>query len=123
MYAITITYVKPVAPAVPSAQAVGGVGIGAVWTPESYVDGAAMNNTVYDTNKPGFGLLATVAPYDGGKFPLPIPMAQFDVATATEAGINTFDVDTFAEAEYYVETGKALASQGFHVTVAKGGSV
>jgi hypothetical protein len=118
-YSVTITYVAPVAPAAGPV----GAGIGALWNPESYVDGSGMDGTVYDTNKPGFGSTVVPEPYASTSFPLPSPLAQFKVATATAAHINTFDVDTFAEAEYYVETGKELASQGFTVTVVEGGSI
>jgi len=115
-YSVTITYIAPTAPSETSI----GAGIGALWNPESYVDTAGLADTVYDTNVAGFGVSPLPEPYASTSFPLPVPFAQFKVAAMTALGLNTFSVDSFAEATWYVNAGQQLASQGFTVTVSDG---
>lgn len=81
----------------------------------SYVDTAAYDGTVYDTNVKGFGSIAAAEPFASTSFPYPVPMAQFKVAAT--GSLVSFIVDDYKEAFYYEETGKALAAQGFSVAV------
>ena len=94
----------------------------------SYVDTAAYDGTVYDMNVKGFGTIDLVEPYATTSFPYPVPLAQFKLATVgtdvldgddqpTGAKTVTFTVDSYADAFWYMEAGKALADQGFTVTV------
>jgi len=94
----------------------------------SYVDTAAYDGTVYDMNVKGFGVIDLVEPYATTSFPYPVPLAQFKLATVgtdvlddddqpTGAKTVTFTVDSYADAFWYMEAGKALADQGFTVTV------
>ena len=56
-------------------------------------------------------------PYATTAFPYPVPLAQFKVAVLSDDNEVEFTVDSYMEAYYYTEAGKALASQGFTVTV------
>lgn len=95
----------------------------------SYADTEAYEGTVYDTNVKGFGSVDLVDPYADTSFPFPVPLAQFKVATVGEDVLDgddqptgakqvEFTVDTYEEAFWYTEAGKALKDQGFTVTVA-----
>ena len=94
----------------------------------SYVDTAAYDGTVYDMNVKGFGVIDLVEPYATTSFPYPVPLAQFKLATVGEDVLDgdeqptgaktvTFTVASYADAFWYMEAGKALAEQGFTVTV------
>ena len=83
----------------------------------SYVDTPAYAGTVYDTNVEGFGQLNIMEPYATTSFPFPVPLAQFKCALIADDNTAEFTVDTYMEAFYYTEAGKALADQGFTVTV------
>lgn len=94
----------------------------------SYVDTAAYDGTVYDMNTKGKGIIDLVEPYATTSFPYPVPLAQFKLATVGEDVLDgdeqptgaktvTFTVDSYADAFWYMEAGKALADQGFTVTV------
>lgn len=113
-YTVTITYAGPANPTtlcVPNP-------ICATYVPSnSYVDTAAYDGTVYDTNVDGFGYIDPMEPYATTSFPYPVPLAQFKVAVVGTSNTATFDVDTYMEAFWYMEAGRALASQGFTVAV------
>ena len=99
----SVKFVTPIAPTyVPS---------------NSYVDTAAYAGTVYDTNVEGMGVIDVMEPYATTSFPFPVPLAQFKIAAVGEDGQVEFTVDTYTEAFWYMEAGKALADQGFEVTV------
>ena len=87
----------------------------------SYVDTPAYAGTVYDTNVEGFGQLNIMEPYATTSFPFPVPLAQFKLAVVGTDGDDgkevEFTVDSYEEAFWYMEAGKALADQGFTVTV------
>ena len=108
---ITITYVKPTAPAANNALSISPI----FNKPETYADSTAYDGTVYDTNVEGFGSLPLAFPYDETQFPYPIPLAQFQAAMVGTSGVVEFTVDDYKEVFYYVEAGKLLASQGFTV--------
>ena len=95
----------------------------------AYIDTAAYAGTVYDTNVKGFGKIDLMDPYADTSFPFPVPLAQFKLAVVGEDVLDgedqptgekqvVFTVDSYTEAFYYMEAGKALADQGFTVTVA-----
>ncbi len=113
-YTVNITYSGPANPtdiriATP---------ICALYVPSnSYADTAAFDGSVYDTNVKGFGTINVMEPYATTSFPFPVPLAQFKVAVLSDDNEVEFTVDTYMEAFYYIEAGKALASQGFTVTV------
>lgn len=113
-YSITIAYAGPANPTdlrIPAP-------IYPVYVPSnSYVDTAAYDGTVYDTNVKGMGSINILEPYASTAFPFPVPLAQFKVAVISDSNEVTFTVETYMEAFYYTEAGKALASQGFTVTV------
>ena len=113
-YSITIAYAGPANPTdlrIPAP-------IYPVYVPSnSYVDTAAYDGTVYDTNVKGMGSINILEPYATTAFPYPVPLAQFKVAVLSNTNEVTFTVETYMEAFYYTEAGKALASQGFTVTV------
>lgn len=81
--------------------------------------------SVYATNVDGFGAIEPEEPFASTAFPFPVPMAQFKVAMiGNEKDVQgnpkvTFDVEDYKEAFYYEQAGKALADQGFEVTVTK----
>lgn len=83
----------------------------------SYVDSAAMKDTVYDTNIEGNGSIDLLEPFKTTSFPFPVPLAQFKLAAVGEDGEVEFTVDTYMEAFWYTQAGLALADQGFTVTV------
>jgi hypothetical protein len=78
-------------------------------------------------NTRGFGSIDLMDPYADTSFPFPVPLAQFKLAVVGEDEMNddtptgrktvTFTVDSYMEAFWYMEAGKALADQGFEVTV------
>ena len=109
-YTVTITYAGPANPSdlrIPAP-------IYPIYVPSnSYVDTAAYDGTVYDTNVKGFGYINVMEPYATTNFPFPVPLAQFKVAVVGESNEVTFTVETYMEAFYYMEAGRALASQGF----------
>ena len=124
-YSVTIVYAGVQTPtAIPFVSP-----ICAVYEPtNSYVDTTAYNGTVYDMNTKGFGSVDVMDPYADTSFPFPVPLAQFKLATVgtdvldgneqpTGAKTVTFTVDNYMEAFWYKEAGKALADQGFTVTV------
>lgn len=82
----------------------------------SYVDTTGYAGSVYDTNIDGFGKIDLMEPYASTSFPFPVPLAQFKLATVGTSGTVTFTVDTYMEAFWYMEAGKALADQGFTVS-------
>lgn len=123
-YTITITYAGVQAPqSIPFVSP-----ICSIFVPtNSYIDTEAYAGTVYDTNVEGFGAIDLLEPYASTSFPYPVPLAQFKLAVIgtdvldgddqpTGAKTVTFTVDTYMEAFYYIEAGKALADQGFTVT-------
>lgn len=79
--------------------------------------------SVYATNVDGFGHIDVEEPFATTSFPYPVPLAQFKAAViaaeADEAGNPkvSFEVEDYKEAFYYKEAGKAMADQGFEVTV------
>lgn len=94
----------------------------------SYVDTPAYEGTVYDTNVEGWGKIDVMEPYASTAFPFPVPLAQFKIAIigqdvldedgkATGAKFVEFTVDSYMEAFWYTEAGRALADQGFTVEV------
>lgn len=92
----------------------------------SYADSPAYKDTVYDTNVRGFGKIDLMEPFASTSFPFPVPLTQFKVAVIgveTKGGEGnvshkvSFTVDTYMEAFWYTEAGRALADQGFEVTV------
>lgn len=83
----------------------------------SYVDTAALDGTVYDTNVYGIGEIDLMEPYKTTSFPFPVPLAQFKVAAVGTSNSVEFTVDTYMEAFWYTQAGLALADQGFTVTV------
>ena len=113
-YTVTIAYAGPANPSdlrIPAP-------IYSIYVPSnSYVDTAAYDGTVYDTNVKGFGYINVMEPYATTSFPFPVPLAQFKVAVVGTSNEVTFTVDTYMEAFWYMEAGRALASQGFTVTV------
>lgn len=117
-YTVTIVYKGPEAPTnIPFVSP-----ICALFVPtNSYIDTPAYEGTVYDTNVGGFGAIDIMEPYASTSFPYPVPLAQFKVAVVGTEGEDghtvTFTVDTYEEAFYYTAAGKALADQGFTVTV------
>ena len=113
-YTVTIVYAGVSAPAsIPFVSP-----ICALYQPtNSYIDTAAYAGTVYDTNVDGFGAIDLMEPYKTTSFPYPVPLAQFKVAVVGEENTATFTVDSYEEAFWYMEAGKALADQGFTVTV------
>ena len=113
-YSVTIAYAGPANPTDIRIAAP----IFPIYVPSnSYVDTAAYDGTVYDTNVKGMGTINVMEPYATTAFPFPVPLAQFKVAVLSDTNEVTFTVDTYMEAFYYIEAGKALASQGFTVTV------
>lgn len=113
-YSVTIAYAGPASPS--------DLRIPALIYPifvaaKPYTDTTAYEGTVYDTNVPGYGTINVMEPYASTAFPYPVPLAQFKVAVLSDTNSVTFTVDTYMEAFYYTEAGKALASQGFTVTV------
>lgn len=113
-YTITIAYTGPVRDTLPVVNP-----ICRIFAPQnSYADTAAYAGTVYDTNVDGFGVIDLMEPYATTSFPFPVPLAQFKVAMLSDNGSVTFEVDSYMEAFYYTEAGKALAAQGFTVTAA-----
>lgn len=123
-YSVTIVYAGVQAPAaIPFVSP-----ICAVYEPTgSYVDTVGYKGTVYDMNTRGFGSINLMDPYADTSFPFPVPLAQFKLAVVGEDEMNddtptgrktvTFTVDSYMEAFWYMEAGKALADQGFTVTV------
>ena len=90
----------------------------AIYTPtNSYVDTAAYDGTVYDTNVKGMGSINVMEPYATTSFPYPVPLAQFKLAVVGTDNEVEFTVDTYMEAFWYMDAGRALADQGFVVTV------
>ena len=125
MYTVTIKYTG-----VSGEVAIGPAPIARLWNPEgSYIDSAAYEGSVYDTNVEGWGEIAPVSPYDSTSIPYPVALAQFKLATVGEDLLNddnevigkqvSFDVDDYKEAFYYKTIGEQMADQGFEVTVEK----
>ena len=127
-YSVTIVYAGVQAPAaIPFVSP-----ICAVYEPtNSYVDTVGYEGTVYDMNTKGFGSVNVMDPYADTSFPFPVPLAQFKLAVVgtdvldgddkpTGAKSVTFEVANYMEAFWYMEAGKALADQGFTVTVTEG---
>lgn len=85
----------------------------------SYVDTAAYDGTVYDTNVKGFGKIDVKEPFKTTSFPFSVPMAQFKVAALGTSGTLEFTVDTQTEALWYKQIGDQLADQGFTVAIAE----
>lgn len=73
--------------------------------------------SVYADNVPGKGFLPLPEPYATTSIPFPSPLAQFKLAIVGEDNVVSFDVETYAEAFYYMDIGAQMASQGFVVTV------
>lgn len=123
-YNITITYAGVQAPeSLPFVAPVCSIFL----PTNSYIDTEAYAGTVYDTNVSGFGKIDLMDPYADTSFPFPVPLAQFKLAVIgtdvldsddqpTGAKQVQFTVDSYMEAFYYMEAGKALADQGFTVT-------
>lgn len=125
MYTVTIKYTG-----VSGEVAIGPAPIARLWNPEgSYIDSAAYEGSVYDTNVEGWGEIAPVSPYDSTSVPYPVALAQFKLATVGEDLLNdddevigkqvSFDVDDYKEAFFYKTLGEQMADQGFEVTVEK----
>lgn len=123
MYTVTIKYTG-----VSGEVAIGPAPIARLWNPEgSYIDSAAYEGSVYDTNVEGWGEIAPVSPYDSTSIPYPVALAQFKLATVGEDLLNddnevigkqvSFDVDDYKEAFFYKTLGEQMADQGFEVTV------
>jgi hypothetical protein len=81
--------------------------------------------SIYATNVPGWG---KIEPHDFFKdthVPFPVPFAQFimdyvvgtDGADPATPGQVTFDVEDYKEAFQFAEFGRAMADQGFEITV------
>lgn len=125
MYTVTIKYTG-----VSGEVAIGPAPIARLWNPEgSYIDSAAYEGSVYDTNVEGWGEIAPVSPYDSTSIPYPVALAQFKLATVGEDLLNggkvigkqvSFNVDDYKEAFFYKTLGEQMADQGFEVTVEKG---
>jgi hypothetical protein len=113
-YTVTITYAGPANPS--DIRLVSP--ISAIYVPSnSYVDTAAYDGTVYDTNVKGMGQINVMEPYATTAFPFPVPLAQFRLAVVGEENSVEFTVDTYMEAFWYMDAGRALKDQGFTVTV------
>lgn len=111
-YNVTITYSGPATESITVVNP-----ICRIFTPQNcYADTAAYAGTVYDTNVDGFGTIDLMEPYATTSFPYPVPLAQFKVAVLDDSHTVTFAVETYMEAFYYMEAGKALAAQGFTVS-------
>lgn len=126
-YNVKITYAGP---AVPEAERAVSPISGTYAPTNSYTETVAYDGTVYDTNVRGWGSIDIPEPYASTSFPFPVPMAQFNVAVIGEDVMGDdgeptgekfieFEVETYEQAFYYMETGKALAGQGFTVEVTK----
>ena len=63
------------------------------------------------------GVIDVLEPCASTAFPFPVPLAQFKVAVVSDTNTATFTVDTYMEAFWYMDAGKALADQGFTVAV------
>lgn len=122
-YTVTIKYTG-----VSGQVAIGPAPIARLWNPDgSYIDSAAYEGTVYDTNVEGWGEVPAVAPYDSTSIPYPVALAQFKLATVGEDLLDgeenvigkqvSFTVDDYKEAFYYKTIGEQMADQGFEVTV------
>lgn len=83
----------------------------------SYIDTAAYEGTVYDTNVEGFGTIEAVEPFATTSVPYPVALAQFKTAVVGTDNTVEFTVDDYKEAFYYMTIGEQLADQGFEVTV------
>lgn len=119
-YTVTIIYTGPASP--DSVKFVSP--ICRTYVPNnSYVDTPAYKGTVYDTNVDGWGKIDLMEPFASTSFPFPVPLSQFKLAVvgaddkASGGKKVEFKVDTYMEAFWYNEAGKALADQGFEVTV------
>lgn len=123
MYTVTIKYTG-----VSGEVAIGPAPIARLWSPDgSYIDSAAYEGSVYDTNVEGWGELPPVSPYDSTSIPYSVALAQFKIATVGEDLLDgddnvigkqvTFDVEDYKEAFYYKTLGEQMADQGFEVTV------
>lgn len=112
-YSVTIVYNGPKVDTLPVVNP-----ICRIFTPQNcYADTAAYAGTVYDTNVDGFGTIDLMEPYATTSFPFPVPLAQFKCALIADNNTAEFTIDTYMEAFYFTEAGKALADQGFTVTV------
>ena len=80
---------------------------------------AKYGKSVFATNVDGFGSVEALEPFATTSVPFPVPMTQFKLAVVGEDNKVEFDVDDYKEAFYYEQIGKALADQGFEVTVSK----
>ena len=116
-YTVTITYAGVQAPqSIPFVSPICNLYVPA----NSYIQTEAYADTVYDTSTRGkVGYIDLMEPYATTSFPFPVPLAQFKVAAVGEEGTVEFTVDSYMEAFFYIEAGKALADQGFTVTVAE----
>lgn len=91
---------------------------------ESYVDTAALDGTIYDTNVDGWGSLEGLDPFGLGTYKFAWFGQAIDAAAAAEKsgesndGV-TFEVEGADEKLYWDVMTKAMASQGFVVTVAE----
>lgn len=118
-YTVTITYAGVQAPqSIPFVSPICNIYV----PTNSYIQTEAYAGTAYDTSTRGkVGYIDLMEPYATTSFPFPVPLAQFKVAAVGEGTPKEveFTVDTYAEAFWYIEAGKALADQGFTVTVAE----
>jgi len=89
----------------------------------SYVDTAALEGTIYDTNVEGWGSLPGLDPYGDGTYKLAwlgqavLAKAKADAEGGENAGV-TFTVAGADEQLYWNVMKNALANQGFDITVA-----
>ena len=90
----------------------------AMFAPEGgYADSAAYEGSVYDTNVKGFGTAMTIEQFVSESIAHPGILAQFKLAVESDSHEVEFTVEDHKEACYYNEVGKALAANGFKVTV------
>jgi len=89
---------------------------------QSYVDTAALDGTIYDTNVDGWGSLEGLDPFGDGTYKFAWFGQAIDTAAAAEKSGETnegvsFEVAGADEKLYWDVMTKAMASQGFVVTV------
>ena len=99
-----------------------GLDIARMFTPDgSYIDSAAYEGSVYDTNVEGWGETIMPEPFSSTSIPYPTALAQFKLAAvqANDTDGVTFEVDDYKEAFFYQTIGSQMVDQGFKVTVEK----
>lgn len=84
-----------------------------------YTDTKAYEGSVYDTNVSGWGEALSLEKFVELSIDHPGALMLFKKAALSELDSVEFDTDDYTEAIYYEELGKALADQGFTVTVSK----